>query len=243
MRVEALTLQLRPRPMAEAADLGVLLVHRHARSILRTWAPLYAVVTLLALSSFEISPWLPTLALFWLKPWLDRSLLFALSRAVFNDETRFADLWAQRRGVWWQGLLSALTVRRLSPWRSYTQPALQLEGQRGKAQRQRRAQLLHGKRGAAGAMHFAFANVEFALGLGVLSLVVWFAPDGTHRDALSWLWSSGSWGRELLTFAAYALVVFALEPFYVAAGFAMYLNRRVELEAWDIEQEFRLAFA
>jgi hypothetical protein len=23
----------------------------------------------------------------------------------------------------------------------------------------------------------------------------------------------------------------------------MYLNRRVELEAWDIEQEFRLAFA
>jgi hypothetical protein len=37
--------------------------------------------------------------------------------------------------------------------------------------------------------------------------------------------------------------VLVLEPFYVAAGFAMYLNRRVELEAWDIEQEFRLAFA
>ena len=34
-----------------------------------------------------------------------------------------------------------------------------------------------------------------------------------------------------------------MEPFYVAAGFAMYLNRRVELEAWDIEQEFRRAFA
>jgi hypothetical protein len=33
-----------------------------------------------------------------------------------------------------------------------------------------------------------------------------------------------------------------LEPFYVAAGFAMYLNRRVELEAWDIEQEFRRGF-
>jgi hypothetical protein len=28
----------------------------------------------------------------------------------------------------------------------------------------------------------------------------------------------------------------------VAAGFAMYLNRRAQLEAWDIEQELRRAF-
>ena len=41
---------------------------------------------------------------------------------------------------------------------------------------------------------------------------------------------------------AYVVVVLFLEPFYVAAGFAMYLNRRAELEAWDIEQEFRRAF-
>jgi hypothetical protein len=41
---------------------------------------------------------------------------------------------------------------------------------------------------------------------------------------------------------AYALTVMFLEPFFVAAGFAMYLNRRAELEAWDIEQEFRRAF-
>jgi hypothetical protein len=44
-------------------------------------------------------------------------------------------------------------------------------------------------------------------------------------------------------FTAYALAVFAIEPFYVAAGFAMYLNRRAELEAWDIEQELKRAFA
>jgi hypothetical protein len=42
---------------------------------------------------------------------------------------------------------------------------------------------------------------------------------------------------------AYVVAVLFLEPFYVAAGFAMYLNRRAELEAWDIEQEFRRAFA
>ena len=42
---------------------------------------------------------------------------------------------------------------------------------------------------------------------------------------------------------AYATAVLFVEPFYVAAGFAMYLNRRAELEAWDIEQKFRRAFA
>ena len=42
---------------------------------------------------------------------------------------------------------------------------------------------------------------------------------------------------------AYAIVIAFLEPFYVAAGFAMYLNRRAELEAWDVEQELRRAFA
>ena len=42
---------------------------------------------------------------------------------------------------------------------------------------------------------------------------------------------------------AYAIVIAFLEPFYVAAGFAMYLNRRAELEAWDVEQELRRAFS
>jgi hypothetical protein len=48
---------------------------------------------------------------------------------------------------------------------------------------------------------------------------------------------------QLVPAISYALAVLFLEPFYVAAGFAMYLNRRAELEAWDIEQDLRRAFA
>jgi hypothetical protein len=47
----------------------------------------------------------------------------------------------------------------------------------------------------------------------------------------------------VISSVAYAAAVGMLEPFYVAAGFGLYINRRVELEAWDIEQEFRRAFA
>lgn len=241
MRVEGLTLALRPRPMAEAADLGAVLVRTHARSVWGSYLPAFAAVVVLALATVEIAGWLPSLLIFCLKPWLDRVLLFSLSRAVFGQPTRWADVWAARSQVLWGQLLETLTLRRLSPWRSFTLPIAQLEGQRGKPRRARRTQLLRGKRPAAAGMHLAFSNVEMALYLGAFAVGLWFAPQGTGRGLFWWLLEESA-GASVLTTLMYAGAVLAVEPFYVAAGFAMYLNRRVELEAWDIEQEFRRAF-
>ncbi|MEO7243213.1 MAG: hypothetical protein ABIW85_09910 [Variovorax sp.] len=243
MRVDNLTIALRPRPMAEAADLGAALVRQHAGSVWKTFLPLYAVVLALLLSTVEIAAWLPGLLLFCAKPWLDRSLLFVLSRAVFGEPTRWADLWAQRRTVWGGQLLRSLFWRRLSPWRSFTQPIEQLEGQRGSARRKRRKQILHGRGSAATALQFAYANVEMALCFALSSVALWFTPQGDFLKLLEWVALPQSIWPSVWTFCGYALVVGLLEPFYVAGGFAMYLNRRVELEAWDIEQEFRRAFA
>jgi len=242
MRVDGLALALRPRPMAEAADLGAALVRRHANSVWGTFLPVYVVVVVVALCSAEIATWLPTLVIFWLKPWLDRSLLFILSRAVFGQATHWRDLWAARRAVWGGQLVRSLTLRRLSPWRSFTQAIEQLEGQRGSARRKRRGQLLKGRSGAATAMQLAFGNAEMALYLGVLAVTLWAAPEGGVRQMFGWLVNTDSIASSVLVATGYALAVGLLEPFYVAAGFAMYLNRRVELEAWDIEQEFRRAF-
>lgn len=242
MQVDGLAIALRPRTMAEAADLGAALVRKHARSIWATFLPVYLVVVFLALCSIEIANWLPPVVIFCLKPWLDRSLLFVLSRAVFGQGTRWADLWRERRSVWGGELLRSLLWRRLSPWRSFTQAIDQLEGQRGSARRKRRAQLLRGRRGAAMGAQLVFGHVELALQLGVLSLLLWFAPEGSFGDVMGWLTQSESTLNGVVFALVGAAVVGVLEPFFVAAGFAMYLNRRVELEAWDIEQEFRHAF-
>lgn len=243
MQLEGLAVTLRPRPMAEAADLGVLLVQTYARSVWRVYAPVWAAVVLVALSTAEITPWLPALVVFWLKPWLDRSLLFVLSRAVFGEATHFADLWRQRKAVWWTQWPSSLSLRRLSPWRSYVQAVDQLEGQRGKARRRRCAQLLQGKRGAALGVQWVFASAETVLVLGALAIIVWVTPAGSGSNLVEWF-SSNQQGVvvALLLAAVQSVMVLLLEPFFVAAGFLMYLNRRVELEAWDIEQEFRRAF-
>jgi hypothetical protein len=202
----------------------------------------------LALCTVDTFGWMPLMVVFWLKPWLDRSLLFVLSRAVFGEPTRWTDLWRARRQVFGGQWLRTLFWRRFSPWRAYTQAVEQLEGQRGAARRQRVKLMLYDNRGAAAALQTAFVHAEAVLSYGLVALLWWFAPDNQSATVWDWFthpdrYAAGQLGLDLVVALSYMGVVLFLEPFYVAAGFAMYLNRRVALEAWDIEQEFRRAFA
>jgi hypothetical protein len=243
VQVDAFSIRLRRRSNMEAADLGVRLCQSVARSVYVCYLAVALPFIAIALAMFEVSTWIPTLLLWWLKPWFDRTILFVLSRAAFGQRTSLRDLWQSQRYVWWSQLISTFTLRRLSPWRSFTQPVYQLEGlslgTRGKRVRQIRT----GKAGAAMLMTSAYSLVELALLAALLSLAFWFAPAGYAPDLSQLFTGEGERQAELAIAIAYSIVIALLEPFYVASGFAMYLNRRVELEAWDIEQEFRRAFA
>lgn len=244
MQVDAFAIRLRRRAKMEAADLGVRLCQASARSVFTCYLTVYVPVVLLALATFEIAYWIPTVMLWWLKPWLDRTVLFVLSRAAFGQTTRPSDVWQAQRAVWWRQLLGTLTIRRLSPWRSLTQAVYQLEGLSGWKLRKRSAQIRAGHRNTGLLITSAFSSAELALYFALLSLVLWFAPGEVRVDWFSMLSDENpSTVFSLASFAAYALVVAFVEPFYVAAGFALYLNRRVDLEAWDVEQELRRAFA
>jgi hypothetical protein len=102
------------------------------------------------------------------------------------------------------------------------------------------AQIRRGRTTPAILMTSAFSVAETVLTAALVSLIFWFTP-GVQE-------TMNPFAPGTLAFLAmplaigYALVVLFLEPFYVAAGFAMYLNRRAQLEAWDIEQELRRAF-
>jgi hypothetical protein len=234
---------MRTRSPLEAADLGARLCQSASRAVYTCYLAVGVPVVVLCLASYEIADWLPGLALWWLKPWLDRTVLFVLARAAFAQPTTLRDLWDAQRQVLWGQLIRTLTVRRLSPWRSFTQPVHQLEGLSFLEARRRVLQIRKNKTGSATLMTSAFSFAELGLSLALMSLVFWFAPGEQGPD-----WSAlfnGEGAPAWLDFAfyvPYALVILFLEPFYVAAGFAMYLNRRAELEAWDIEQEFRRAF-
>ena len=243
MRVDAFAIRLRPRSNFEAADLGVRLCQHAAREVYPCYLSVLVPITALALASYEIAAWLPIPVLALAKSWLDRTILFALSRAAFGQSTRPLDVWREQRQVWWSQLLRTWTLRRLSPWRSFTQPVYQLEGLRGAQLRARVRQIRFGRTSAGLGITSAFGLAETALILALVSLLVWFAPQG--YDPMSAMFTAGPdnpW-FSIVVAVGYAVTIGFLEPFYVAAGFALYLNRRAELEAWDIEQEFRRAFA
>lgn len=231
---------MRPRSPWEAADLGIRFAQRHWRALHGCNAAVAVPVIALCVASHEIAGWLPLVLLFMSKPWIDRASLFVLSRAAFGQRTTPGDLWRNQWQVLWRAFIPSWTWRRLSPWRAFTQPIYQLEGSRVAL---RRRQLGRRYRGPALAVTGMFSLVETLLALAVLGLVAWFMP--TERG------SEQIW-QQLEDFPAFAAVylpmlyggvMLLLEPFYVAAGFAMYLNRRTELEAWDVEQELRSAFA
>jgi hypothetical protein len=225
----------------EAADLGVRLCQDSAPSVYRCYLLVAIPVMAFTLASYEVAAWIPVFALMWAKPWLDRTILFVLSRAAFGQTTTVRDLWQAQRQVWWSQLFRTWTMRRLSPWRSFTQPVYQLEGLSGAKLRKRVLQIRSGKSGPALLVTGAFHIVDWAITASLLALVVLFAPKGHLPDLMQFL--QGGFGEQIpLAIAiAYTLAVAVVEPFYVASGFAMYLNRRVDLEAWDIEQEFRRA--
>ena len=243
MHVDALAVRLRPRAATESVDLGIALCQRAAPAVYRCY--LVALIPVLAISvaSIEVLGWAAGLIVWWAKPWLDRTILFVLSRAAFGIETSIADLWRSQWRVWWRPLLFSLTVRRLSPWRSLTEPVYLLEDGPAFGSGGRIVQIRTRVTGSAFMMTHAFMIAEFAVWMSLISLLYWFAPSGTAPD-LSVLLMANDVPVFLgvANITAYAIAVLFVEPFYVAAGFAMYLNRRAELEAWDIEQEFKRAF-
>lgn len=246
MQIDQLQVVLRPRTSWEAMELGTALVRQSAGLIWRAWLlftlPVFLLSVFLALwldnTLFQL---LSLLLLWWLKPWFDRIPLYILSRAVFGERPTLRQCLLAPLHFGRRTLAGDLTWRRLSPYRSLLLPVNTLEGLSGAALRQRRhllaAQSTHTVRLTLLSMHF-----EILLYLTLLVLGVLFIPADYLEEVWDWivqLFSDSKLVSIFFTQAAYWLAMSIMEPFYVGAGFGLYLNRRTWLEAWDIELAFR----
>jgi hypothetical protein len=241
VRIEDLTVDVRPRPAPQAVDLGIALVQRWWRAVYGPLLLLMAPLALLALGlTAAVGPALASLLVWWLKPVYDRLVLHVLSRAVFGatpgPREALGGMWRRPR----TDLVLALTLRRLDPRRSFRLPVTQLEGLRGKARRLRVAVLDARGGGQATLLTLVWLHLEAALNLSLLIALVWLVPDPWAADYLEVFGAAGPDDPfAYLTVLVYLTSVTFMEPFYVGAGFALYLNRRSHLEGWDIELAFR----
>nr|WP_315445587.1 DUF4129 domain-containing protein [uncultured Pseudomonas sp.] len=243
MRLSDATVAIRPRTAWEAMDLGVLMSQQHRRLLMTSWAivtlPLFVLLSLL----FWDSPSLALFIFWWLKPAYERLPLYILSKALFGETPTLRQALREWPRLLKPQLLASLTWRRLSLSRSFLMPVVQLEGLDGSARQQRLHVLLQRNAGAAQWLTIIGMHLETALWIGLMVLFYLLLPQQIETD---WDWQSlilaadQDWRwLEHLTNAFYALVLVVWEPIYVACGFSLYLNRRTQLEAWDIELVFR----
>lgn len=242
MRLDQISLRLRPRGAYEATDLGVRLLQQNARAVYRAWFAIVVPAMLLIISLQSIEPWVPALMLWWLKPVYDRVVLYVLSRVVFGQRVTVADVSSAWRVWLGSGLIGALTWRRLDLTRTFSLPVFMLEGLRGKARRQRIKVLQKNTRSEAVLTQLAYLHIDMAISIGAIALIAMLLPQYINLPIWSWVIGQdvpSAWTT--VTLLTYIAAVTVIEPLYVAAGFALYLNRRVQLEAWDIEISLRRA--
>lgn len=245
MRLDAVRIALRPRSPWEAIDLGLSLVREYSAAIWGPWfllsLPVFAVLN--ALAWWAQMPWLALLAMWWLKPVFARIPLYVLSRAVFGTTPDWRETVRAQRTWGWRGLWPTLLWRRPDPLRSLHFPIDLLEGLDGARRSQRRGVLRRAISGQAAMLTFVMALFVFALFLSAWALVLMFAKPAMLSETLESLWKTFFLDPPLWAFAVVNGVVWlaesALEPFYVGGGFGLYLNRRIHIEAWDLELGFR----
>ncbi|MET0582744.1 MAG: DUF4129 domain-containing protein [Pseudoxanthomonas sp.] len=245
MRLEQMTVHLRARSAWEAVELGTALVRRDAATLWKSWVlvtlPLF--VALNAIAWAVDAMWLGWVSLLWLKPALDRIPLFVISRSVFGATPDVREtLLAQLR--WgWAPVLHYLTWRRFSPARSLLMPIELLEGVTGARLRERKRVLGGAVYGNAALLTYVFLCFQTALVLACLFLILIFIqpeylPE-TVRAGWALIGQHTPWWAMLAWNSFVWIAVSVIEPFFVGAGFGLYLNRRTQIEAWDVEIAFR----
>ena len=246
MQLDQAAIQLRLRSPWEAVDLGVAMLRAWWRPV---YGALLAVVlpTALVLHLLLTSRlWLALLLTWWLKPFYDRVILHVIARAVFGAPPRVRDTLASLRYLLGStGLGAALLWGRIDSARAFNLPVQQLEGQRGKSARERR--LVLGRRVASQASAVLYMCLLFEM-MGFLSLSALVdlltpatvdAEYGLKAFFRSFADTDATGWGVYLSHAFYIVAICAIEPLYVACSFALYLNRRTLLEAWDLELNFR----
>lgn len=241
MRLEDFNLVARNRTSWEAVDLGLVMARTWRRAAAFAWITGWLLPSLAALALLPGLGW-PLLCAWWLKPLGDRLMLKVYSEAVFGAvPTRRAVLEALRESLLSRALWADLTYRRLTLLRSFTLPVSQLERQTGAARRQRIDVLRRGGGDASVALLTLCSLFVTVLFLGGLLLLYTLLPeDVVERNNLLAVAAQAADGWFGVVMAlVYFLAESLVEPFYVAAGFALYLNRRTQLEGWDLELALR----
>ena len=244
MNVRNLEIALRPRKGWEAVDLGFMLTRAYYIDLLRmgfmAFFPFFIVICVLC---WKVG-WLSFFLIWLLKPIYDRFYLHYFSRKIFGEAVTVKEVLMKAPHFIFKRSFSLMTILRLGSGRSMMLPIRDLEQLKGRDYRKRVGVV--GRIGGSSAMMITFAMhlCEYAFLIGMTIFIGLLIPQGQIKslDELAQFFVFSDTGKSfsyMLSALLYGVIIIILEPFYVGAGFSLYLNSRCTQEAWDIELRFK----
>jgi hypothetical protein len=245
MKVEDLTITLRNRSNWEAIDLGFSLARVWFFRLWGAWLigalPVFILVMLLTyFVNNEIFNSLIFILFWWLKPLYEQPLLFILSRQLFSEPVTLDKIRNNYFKTVKPQLAALLLWRRFSLSRSFNNPIAMLENINGKPRRDR-LNVLHSQQSSASQwLTIICLHLELLLYLAFLFFVFALIPSELYSDFEFFeIFDEENILFISITNITYFIAISIIAPFYVAAGFSLYITRRVKLEGWDIELAFK----
>ncbi len=238
MNLDKINVTLRPRDGWQSIDLGFQMARQWFIPLATLWLclalPIYALLMLLPLPGIAI-----LFIWWWFKPLYEAPLLFWCSRAMFSEPVSHRQALRETLPKFTRLLSSFLSIRRLSTSRSQNMNVIMLENLKGKPRSDRIAVLnrMATRNFALISMCFHF---EAILYYGLMLLGIALLPAGTNLEhSFELLLGEPTTQATIITAILIIIAGAMIAPFYVCAGFSLYINRRTQLEAWDVELDFR----
>jgi len=236
MQLSNLVIETRLRNAWSSIDLGIVFARqfwlRGVLLYLIMAIPVFALTRLLS----GYGSMLPFFVLWWFKPLYERPILYFMSRELFSDTTGVLRTLLNLKNWLTPGLFAILFSRRISFVRGMYAPITLLERPNSSAYSARTLVLGHKFSGEGLWLTIILFFVEGIFAVSLLGLLAIMFPENIEVG-LAWFndLDKSNAILDLVTL----LVMAAIAPFYTAAGFMLYISRRVELEGWDIEICFR----
>ncbi|MCG8668530.1 MAG: hypothetical protein MI867_03885 [Pseudomonadales bacterium] len=238
MNLNQTAAQLRPRNPYEAMDLGTSMVRQWWKELWLIWFVVslpFALIIWFGL--FVIRDW-SVLLLWWCKPLWETPLLHFVAEKLFQGDITAKDILKRTPKLLIHDLILKITLRRVSISRAFDMPVSELERLSGTT-RNKRLNVLHRTSSSAAIwLTIAGSLMESVIFFACFSLIALFIPEhiAFDLDVFDFLLDE-DW--ELWRFIFAYIAMSMIGPFYIAAGFCLYINRRTILEGWDIELTFK----
>ena len=238
MNLSETTANIRPRNPYEAIDLGATMVRHWWKELWLIWFSVSLPFLLIIwVALYQHKGW-TLLLLWWCKPLWETPLLHFIAEKLFNNKTTAKEILRKTPKLLLNDIIPKLTLRRISITRSFDMPVSELERLKSTA-RNKRLNVLHRTSSSAAIwLTIVGTHMETFLLTAFISLIWLFIPEHVAWDlSIFDFFVEEEYAIWRYLFAYLAMS--AIGPFYVAAGFSLYINRRTILEAWDIELTFK----